>query len=151
MLKTPVSACWQMPCKAHLLLVCRTWTAAHQAPLSMGFSRPVHLSGFPFPSQEDLPTQGSNPSLLHGRQVLYQLSYQGSPKLRMSISYAKRVELSKTMYSLLFFMVSKFNLPQRKCIQPCQQRLIKTTFLLQVKHPTGLRTGSKFLPFFHQT
>lgn len=24
MLKTPVSACWQMPCKAHLLLVCRT-------------------------------------------------------------------------------------------------------------------------------
>ena len=26
------------------------------------------------------PTQGSNPSLLYYRQVLYQLSYQGSPK-----------------------------------------------------------------------
>ena len=26
------------------------------------------------------PTQGSNPGLLHGRQILYQLSYQGSSK-----------------------------------------------------------------------
>ena len=26
------------------------------------------------------PTQGSNPGLLHCRQNLYQLSYQGSPK-----------------------------------------------------------------------
>ena len=25
------------------------------------------------------PIQGSNPGLLHGRQILYQLSYQGSP------------------------------------------------------------------------
>ena len=25
------------------------------------------------------PTQGSNPDLLHCRQILYQLSYQGSP------------------------------------------------------------------------
>ena len=27
------------------------------------------------------PTQGSNPGLLHCRQILYQLSYQGSPQL----------------------------------------------------------------------
>ena len=26
------------------------------------------------------PTEGSNPGLLHCRQILYQLSYQGSPK-----------------------------------------------------------------------
>ena len=26
------------------------WTAAHQAPLSMGFSRQEHWSGLPFPS-----------------------------------------------------------------------------------------------------
>ena len=26
------------------------------------------------------PTQGSNPGLPHGRQILYQLSYQGSPQ-----------------------------------------------------------------------
>ena len=29
-------------------------TVAHQAPLSMGFSRQVHWSGFPFPSQDAL-------------------------------------------------------------------------------------------------
>ena len=31
--------------------------------------------------QEIFPTQGSNPSLLHCRQILYQLSHQGSPRL----------------------------------------------------------------------
>ena len=29
--------------------------------------------------QEIFPTQGSNPGLLHCRQILYRLSYQGSP------------------------------------------------------------------------
>ena len=27
------------------------------------------------------PTQGSNPSLLHCRQILYQLSHKGSPRI----------------------------------------------------------------------
>ena len=31
------------------------------------------------------PTQGSNPGLLHCRQILYQLSYQGSPKVWLII------------------------------------------------------------------
>ena len=30
--------------------------------------------------QRTFPTQGSNPGLLHCRQILYQLSYQGSPE-----------------------------------------------------------------------
>ena len=31
--------------------LCATpWTAAHQAPLSLGFSRQEHWSGLPFPS-----------------------------------------------------------------------------------------------------
>ena len=30
------------------------WTVAHQAPLSMGFSRQGYWSGFPFPSPGDL-------------------------------------------------------------------------------------------------
>ena len=29
--------------------------------------------------QGTFPTQGSNPGLLHYRQILYQLSYQGNP------------------------------------------------------------------------
>ena len=31
------------------------WTAAHEAPLSMGFSRQEHWSVLPFPSPGDLP------------------------------------------------------------------------------------------------
>ena len=34
------------------------WTVAHQAPLSMGFSRQESWSGFPVPSPGDLPSPG---------------------------------------------------------------------------------------------
>ena len=37
------------------------WTVAHQAPLSMGFSRQEYLSGLPFPSPGDLPNPGIEP------------------------------------------------------------------------------------------
>ena len=36
------------------------WTIAHQAPLSMGFSR-QEWSGLPFPSPGDLPNPGTEP------------------------------------------------------------------------------------------
>ena len=34
------------------------WTVAHQAPLSMEFSRQEYWSGLPFPSPGDLPDSG---------------------------------------------------------------------------------------------
>ena len=34
------------------------WTVAHQAPLSMGFSRQEYWSGLPFPPPGDLPNPG---------------------------------------------------------------------------------------------
>ena len=37
------------------------WTVAHQAPLSMGFSRQEYWSGLPFPSPGDLPDPGTKP------------------------------------------------------------------------------------------
>ena len=37
------------------------WTVAHQAPLSMGFSRQEYWSGLPFPSPGDLPNTGIEP------------------------------------------------------------------------------------------
>ena len=39
------------------------WSIAHQAPLSMGFSRQEYWSGLPFPSQGIFLTQGLNPGL----------------------------------------------------------------------------------------
>ena len=34
------------------------WTVAHQAPLSMGFSRQEYWSGLLFPTPKDLPNPG---------------------------------------------------------------------------------------------
>ena len=44
------------------------WTVAHQAPLSMGFSRQEYWSRLPFPSPGDLPAPGiraASPSPAH--------------------------------------------------------------------------------------
>ena len=40
------------------------WTVAHQAPLSMGFSRQEYWSGLPFPTPGDLPNLGMEPEFL---------------------------------------------------------------------------------------
>ena len=40
------------------------WTIAHQAPLSMEFSRPEYCSGFPFSFPGDLPNPGIKPRSL---------------------------------------------------------------------------------------
>ena len=37
------------------------WAVAHQALLSMGFSRQEYWSGLPFPSPGDLPNPGIEP------------------------------------------------------------------------------------------
>ena len=57
------------------------WTVAHQAPLSMGFSRQEYWSGLPFPSPGDLPDPGTEPMspswqadslpLSHGKPLEY--------------------------------------------------------------------------------
>ena len=41
------------------------WIVAHQAALSMGFSRQEYWSGLSFSSAGDLPSQGLNLDLLH--------------------------------------------------------------------------------------
>ena len=38
------------------------WTVAHQAPLSMGFSRQEHWNGLPCPPPGDLPNSGIEPT-----------------------------------------------------------------------------------------
>ena len=46
---------------SHVRLFVTPWTAAHQAPPSMGFSRQEYWSGLPLPSPEDLPDPGIEP------------------------------------------------------------------------------------------
>ena len=50
---------FELWCWRRLLRV--PWTVAHQAPVSMGFSRQEYWSGLPFPSPGDLPNPGIKP------------------------------------------------------------------------------------------
>ena len=52
-------------------LLATPWTIAHQASLSMEFSRQKYGSGSQSLLQGIFPTQGSNPGLLHCRLVFY--------------------------------------------------------------------------------
>ena len=60
------------------------WTAAHQAPLSMWFSRQGYWSGLPFPSPGDLPNPGINLGCpaMQAESLLTEL--QGKPLLAYS-------------------------------------------------------------------
>ena len=50
--------CWSLNC---VQLFASPWTVAHQAPLSMEFSRQECWSGLPFPSPGALPNPGIEP------------------------------------------------------------------------------------------
>ena len=68
---------------SHVQLFVNLWTGAHQAPLSVGFSRQEYWSGLPFPYRGDLSDPWTKPmslgpSALAGRSL--PLSYLGSPK-----------------------------------------------------------------------
>ena len=45
----------------HVQFFATPWTLAHQAPLSLGFSRQEYWSGLTFPSPGDRPDQGIKP------------------------------------------------------------------------------------------
>ena len=68
------------------------WTVAHQAPLSMEFSRQEYWGGLPFPPPRDLPDPGTKPTSpvspeLQADSLL--LSYRGSPH-RILFGYKMR-------------------------------------------------------------
>ena len=60
---------------SHLRLFATPWIVAHQAPLSMGFSRQEYWSGVPFPALGDLQAQGSKPGVPHCGRTPHHLSH----------------------------------------------------------------------------
>ena len=80
--------------RAKLLQLCqlfvKLWTVAHQALLSMGFSRQQYWNGLPCPSPGDLPNAGIKPASLAASALLVNslpLSHQG-----ILLSYKKRMK-----------------------------------------------------------
>ena len=57
----PCGPCSMLVTQSCLILV-TLWAVAHQAPLSMRFSRQEYWSGLPFPSSGDLPNPGIKPT-----------------------------------------------------------------------------------------
>ena len=89
------------------------WTVALQALLFIGFPRQGYWSGLPFSSPGISPTQGSNPGLLHCRQIFSDLSHQGSPRKKRSFAYTqaalKKIQIIKEHHheQLKYFKVCK--------------------------------------------
>ena len=64
------------------------WTAAHQAPLSMGFSRQEYWSGLPFPPLGYLPDTGIKlmfPAAPGLTGIFFTTEPPRSPKIRITI------------------------------------------------------------------
>ena len=59
-------------------LFAMSWTVAHHAPLSMGFSRQEYWSGLPCPPPGHLPEPGTEPMSPAGRQILCHWRHKGS-------------------------------------------------------------------------
>ena len=83
------------------------WTVAHQAPLSMGFSRQQYRSGLPFPSPGDLPNPGRKPSLLHllnwqAKSLCTELS--GKPTSFVSEVIYKPCQINQIIYWLIIYI-----------------------------------------------
>ena len=59
-----VRVCAHMHVPSCVWLFVTPWTVTCQAPLSMEFSKQKYWSGLPFPTPEDLPSSGINPTSL---------------------------------------------------------------------------------------
>ena len=89
---------------AHLLQSCPTLCdpmdyIAHQAPLSMGFSRQEQWCGLPYPSPGDLPNPVANPHLfclLHWQVDSLPLAPPGKP---ITKGYIKQLRELKCRFS----------------------------------------------------
>ena len=64
---------------SHVQLFAAPWTVAHQATLSMEFTRQEYWSGCPFPSPGNLPNAGVEPRSPALQVDSLRLSHQGRP------------------------------------------------------------------------
>ena len=72
---------------SHVHLFATPWTVAHQAPLSMEFSRQEYWSGLRFPSPGDLPNPGMSPALAGG---FFTTARPGKPRVSVELCFTLR-------------------------------------------------------------
>ena len=98
---------------SHIQLFAAPWIVAHLAPLSMGILQARILKRVATPSSRGSSqprdgTQGSNPGLLHCRQILYHLEPPGKPDAcacaYVFISFKRLLPLFKHRNNLSFVL-----------------------------------------------
>ena len=107
------------------------WTIAHQAPLSMGFSRQEYWSGLSFPSPGDLPDLGIKPRSLTLEADSLSLSHQGSPLSDRIINYLHaNNEKSRPRGSLLSHLLRSTHV----CLTTKLRRLSRAWHMRGIRH-----------------
>ena len=81
------------------------WTVAHQAPLSMEFSRQEYWCGLPFPSSEDVPNSG----IKLGSSALQVNSLPSEPPGKPLYAYATIYISTVSLLSICFVFLIKNN------------------------------------------
>ena len=130
-------------CVSHIQLFMTPWTVAHQAPLSVGFSRLEYWSGLPFPSPGDLP----NPEAEPGSPALRADSLPSERPGQRSMSHIRAVFLPPLhrphIFSSLSF--SLLRMCRHTCLLPLW--LVRPTAMIKparvLETPEGCLTDRK--------
>ena len=89
------------------LTFCDPWTVAHQASLSMGFSRQESWSGLTFPSPGDLPDPGTKPMSPGLQANSSPLSHLGNPVITYKYLFPGKISLLPMLTAFLLVLLPK--------------------------------------------
>ena len=92
------------------------WTVAHQALLSMEFSKQEYWSGCHFLLQGIFPTQGSNPRLLHWQVDSLPLHHLGSPDYHLFLQIVVLAHIHALSSSCFWAVSAGLNSCCRDCL-----------------------------------
>ena len=111
------------------------WTIAHQAPLSMGFSRQKYWSRLPFPLQGIFSTWGLNPHLLHWQVDSFTTEPPGEPLwIYMWLYFVTPCSGIRELSCNHFILEDSHCLELRCSVGPCL-RFIFMTMVNICQHP----------------
>ena len=91
---------------SHVQLFAPPWTVAHQAPLSMEFSRQEYWSGLPFPSPGDL----SDPGIEPGSPTLQADTLPSEPQGKPILAFTGEL----FHFVIFLFLAMAFSFPLRE-------------------------------------
>ena len=92
-------------CAQSLRLFATLWTVAHQASLSMEFSRQEYWSGLPFPPPKDLPNPGIKPTSLASADRLFPTALPGEPWYHL-LTMVVNALIGLACYELHFILIN---------------------------------------------